>query len=183
MFGKQFQVICYVYCLKYHYFKLVWFLGMWELLKPWWRLVYYLLRTWTQLAKFKALPIQGSVYTNVKRSHRDCIIYKHSYKMCFREIPKPSISHLPCQRWQTGALDPSSLAPTQDFIERWLWPSEGHPLCCTDYSRAAVVPRPTAGAAPPWFCSFLITAQTARPLSARSALWLWVLFLKLSPVS
>ena len=78
-----------------------------------------------------------------------------------RENPRIPFPSLPCHRWQAGAVDPSSLAPTQVC---WLeQPFEEHPFAGTDYSRPGVVLRPTAGAAPSWFCSFLVIAETTHP--------------------
>lgn len=69
-----------------------------------------------QSLKYSLYP---RAYTlSVKRSYRDCVIYKHKCKMLFlRKNSSTSFLSLPCHKVAAGDLEPSHLAPAQDWLE------------------------------------------------------------------
>lgn len=80
-----------------------------------------------QSLKYSLYP---RAYTpSVKRSYRDYVIYKHKCKMLFlRKNSNTPFLSLLAIRWQAGDLEPSHVAPTQDWLEGWYQPCEEHPL-------------------------------------------------------
>lgn len=109
----------YVYCPKYHYFKLVCILGYLRVPETMIEIGLLFtedLESGRQSLKYSLYP---RAYTpSVKRSYRDYVIYKHKCKMLFlRKNSNTPFLSLLAIRWQAGDLEPSHVAPTQDWLE------------------------------------------------------------------